>query len=48
MKKTNFWNEAARYGVIMALLAIVFDTVGFYTQHALVSLVSLILFRGLL
>lgn len=48
MKKTNFWNEAARYGVIMALLAIVFDTVGFYTQHALVSLVSLILFIFLL
>ena len=48
MKQTNFWNEAARYGVIMALLAIVFDTVGLYTQHALVSLVSLILFVLLL
>lgn len=44
MEKTNFWNDAARYGVIMALVAIVFDTVGFYTQHALISLVSLILF----
>lgn len=48
MEKTNFWNDAARYGVIMALLAIVFDTLGFYTQHALVSLVSLLLFILLL
>ena len=38
MEKTNFWNDAARYGVIMALVAIVFDTLGFYTQHALLSL----------
>lgn len=48
MEKTNFWNDAARYGVIMALVAIVFDTLGFYTQHALVSLVSLLLFLLLL
>ncbi len=48
MEKTNFWNDAARYGVIMALVAIVFDTLGFYTQHALVSLVSLLLFVLLL
>ena len=44
MGKTNFWNDAARYGVLMALVAIVFDTLGFYTQHALLSLLSLILF----
>ncbi len=44
MEKTNFWNDAARYGVLMALVAIVFDTLGFYTQHALLSLLSLILF----
>lgn len=48
MKKTNFWNEAALYGVYMALLAILFDIVGFYAQHALLSLASLVLFVGLL
>ncbi len=48
MEKTNFWNDAARYGVIMALVAIVFDTLGFYTQHALLSLASLVLFLLLL
>lgn len=48
MKKTNFWNDAAFYGVIMALVAIVFDTVNFYTQHALVSLVSLLIYLTLL
>lgn len=48
MRKTNFWNDAALCGVYMALLAIAFDIVGFYTQHALLSLVSLVLFVGLL
>lgn len=48
MKKTNFWNDAAFYGVIMALVAIVFDTVNFYTRHALVSLVSLLIYLTLL
>lgn len=48
MEKTNFWNDAAFYGVIMALLAIVFDTLNFYTQHALLSLVSLLLYVTLL
>ena len=48
MEKTNFWNDAARYGVIMALVAIVFDTLGLYTQHALLSLASLIVFLLLL
>lgn len=48
MEKTNFWNDAARYGVIMALVAIVFDTVNLYTQHALLSLVSLVVFVFLL
>lgn len=48
MEKTNFWNDAAFYGVIMALVAIVFDTVNFYTQHALVSLVSLLIYLTLL
>ena len=48
MRQTNFWNDAAWYGVYMALLAIVFDIAGFYTQHALLSLLSLLLFVGLL
>ena len=48
MEKTNFWNDAARYGVIMALAAIVFDTLNFYTQHALLSLLSLVVFVFLL
>lgn len=48
MERTNFWNDAAFYGVIMALLAIVFDTLNFYTQHAAISLVSLLLYLTLL
>lgn len=48
MNKSNFWNDAASCGVYMALLAIGFDIVGFYTQHALLSLLSLVLFVLLL
>lgn len=48
MKKNNFWNDAARYGVIMALLAILFDVLGFYVQHSLLSVLSLVLFVLLL
>lgn len=48
MKRTNFWNDAALSGVYVALLAILFDIIGFYAQHALLSLVSLVLFVGLL
>lgn len=48
MKKNNFWNEAARYGVIMALVAILFDVLGFYVQNRLLSLLSLVVFVLLL
>ena len=48
MKRTNFWNEAASCGVYLGLLAIVFDVIGFYKQHALLSLLSLALFVVLL
>ena len=48
MKKTNFWNDAARYGVIMALVAILFDVLGFYVQNRLLSLLSLVVFVLLL
>ena len=41
MEKKNFWNEAAKYGVIMALVAILFDVLGFYVQNTLLSLLSL-------
>ena len=48
MKKNNFWNDAARYGVIMALVAILFDVLGFYVQNRLLSLLSLVVFVLLL
>lgn len=44
MEKKNFWNEAAKYGVIMALVAILFDVLGFYVQNTLLSLLSLVIF----
>ena len=43
MEKKNFWNEAAKYGVIMALVAILFDVLGFYVQNTLLSLLSLVI-----
>lgn len=48
MEKNNFWNDAARYGVIIALAAIVFDVLGFYVQNSLLSLLSLVVFVLLL
>ena len=48
MEKNNFWNDAARYGVIIALAAIVFDTLGFYVQSTLLSLLSFVVFVLLL
>lgn len=42
MEKKNFWNDAAKYGVIMALVAILFDVLGFYVQNTLLSLLSLV------
>lgn len=48
MEKTNFWNDAAKYGAIMALVAIVFDVLGYYVQNMLLSLLSLVVFVLLL
>lgn len=48
MEKSNFWNDAARYGAIIALAAIVFDVLGFYVQNSLLSLLSLVVFVLLL
>lgn len=48
MKQKNFWNDAAQAGVMIALAAIVFETVGFYTQHVLLSLLSFAIFLLLL
>ena len=48
MEKKNFWNDAAKYGVIMALVAILFDVLGFYVQNTLLSLLSLVIFVVLL
>ena len=48
MEKKNFWNDAAKYGVIMALAAILFDVLGFYVQNTLLSLLSLVIFVLLL
>ncbi|WP_290540790.1 DUF4199 domain-containing protein [Alistipes sp.] len=48
MKKTNFWNDAAKAGVIMALVAILFNVLGLYVQHMLLSLLSLVVFVLLL
>lgn len=48
MGKSNFWNDAAKYGAAMALVAIVFDTLGFFVQNTLLSLLSLVVFVLLL
>lgn len=48
MEKSNFWNDAAKYGAIMALVAIVFDVLGYYVQNTLLSLLSLVVFVLLL
>ena len=48
MEKNNFWNDAAKYGAVMALAAIVFDALGFYVQNTLLSLLSLVVFVLLL
>ena len=48
MEKKNFWNDAAKYGVIMALAAILFDVLGFYVQNTLLSLLALVIFVLLL
>lgn len=48
MEKTNFWNDAAKYGAVMALAAIAVDVLGFYVQSMLLSLLWLVVFVLLL
>lgn len=48
MEKNNFWNDAARYGAIIALAAIAFTVLGFYVQNTLLTLLSLVVFVLLL
>lgn len=48
MKKTNFWNDAAKYGAIIAVVSILFSILGMYWTNALVSVFSIATFITLL
>ena len=48
MEKTNFWNDAAKWGAVMALVQIVFTTAGLFWRSSLLSLVSVAVFVVLL
>lgn len=48
MEKTNFWNDAAKWGAVMALVQIVFTTAGLFWRSSLLSLVSVVVFVVLL
>ena len=42
MGKTNFWDDAARWGALLALVQIVFSTIGIFWKSSIVSLLSLV------
>ena len=42
MEKTNFWDDAARWGALLALVQIVFSTIGLFWKSSIVSLLSLV------
>ena len=48
MKENTFWNDAARYGMVLGLVAIAFLTAGYYVQHALLTWASFLISVGLL
>lgn len=48
MEKTNFWDDAARWGALMAVVQILFSTVGLFWKSQVLSLLSLAVFITLL
>lgn len=48
MEKKNLWNDAAKYGAIIALASIAFTVVGMYWSNGLLRFVSLVVFITLL
>ena len=48
MEKTNLWNDAAKYGAVMALAAILFNVAAMYVQSGWLALLSLSVFVTLL
>lgn len=48
MEKTNLWNDAAKYGAVMALAAILFNVAAMYVQSGWLTLLSLAVFVTLL
>lgn len=48
MEKKNLWNDAAKYGALIALVSIAFTVVGMYWTSGLLTFVSLVVFITLL
>ncbi|MEG1405675.1 MAG: DUF4199 domain-containing protein [Alistipes sp.] len=48
MKKKNLWNEAAKYGAILALVSIAFTVAQMYLQNGVLSFTSLLVYVLLL
>lgn len=48
MEKTNFWNDAAKYGALLALAMIVFSFIGMYVKNWALTFASLAVFVILL
>lgn len=48
MERTNFWDDAARWGALLALVQIVFSTIGIFWKSSLLSLISLVVVVTLL
>lgn len=48
MEKKNLWNDAAKYGAIVALAAILFNVASMYVQSGWLTLLSLAVFITLL
>lgn len=48
MENKNLWNDAAKYGAIMALAAILFNVAAIYVQSGWLTLLSLAVFITLL
>lgn len=42
MTKTNFWNDAAKYGAFMAIAQILFSTAGLFWRSPLLSFLSVV------
>lgn len=48
MDKNAFWNDAARCGALIAVVQILFSVAGMYWKSALLSLLSMAVFAGLI